>query len=83
MHGHKRFTRATDMQVYFCHPQSPWQHGSNENTNGLLRQYMRVGIDFSGYSELQLNSIARQFNERPRKALGFQTPPRCSANVLR
>jgi IS30 family transposase len=74
MAAHKRFTMATDIQVFFCDPQSPWQRGSNENTNGLLRQYMPKGIDISGYSQLQLNAIARQLNERPRKTLGFQTP---------
>jgi IS30 family transposase len=74
MHGHKRFTIATDIRVYFCDPQSPWQRGSNENTNGLLRQYMPKGIDISGYSQLQLNAIARQLNQRPRKTLGFHTP---------
>ena len=71
MAAHKRFTMATDIQVFFCDPQSPWQRGSNENTNGLLRQYMPKGIDISGYSQLQLNAIARQLNERPRKTLGF------------
>lgn len=74
MAAHKRFTLATDIQVFFCDPQSPWQRGSNENTNGLLRQYMPKGIDISGYSQLQLNAIARQLNERPRKTLGFRTP---------
>jgi IS30 family transposase len=74
MAAHKRFTMATDIQVFFCDPQSPWQRGSNENTNGLLRQYMPKGMDISGYSQLQLNAIARQLNERPRKTLGFKTP---------
>ena len=74
MAGHKRFTLATDIQVYFCDPRSPWQRGSNENTNGLLRQYMPKGIDISSYSQAKLNAVARQLNERPRKTLGYRTP---------
>ena len=74
MAAHKRFTLATDIQVYFCDPRSPWQRGSNENTNGLLRQYMPKGIDISSYSQAKLNAVARQLNERPRKTLGYQTP---------
>jgi len=74
MAAHKRFTLATDIQVYFCDPQAPWQRGSNENTNGLLRQYLPKGIDVSTYSQAKLNAIARQLNQRPRKTLGYQTP---------
>jgi hypothetical protein len=74
MADHKRFTLATDIQVYFCDPQNPWQRGSNENTNGLLRQYFPKGTDLSGYSQAKLNAVARQLNERPRKTLNLETP---------
>jgi IS30 family transposase len=74
MAKHKDFTVATDAQVYFCDPQSPWQRGSNENTNLLLRQYFPRGTDLSGYSQAQLNQVALRLNQRPRKTLGFQTP---------
>src|SRR5262245_52131408 len=74
MHAHKRFTFATNVQVYFCDPRSPWQRGSNENTNGLLRQYFPRGTDFSRISQSHLNSIALRLNQRPRKTLGFETP---------
>lgn len=71
---HKRFTLATDVAVYFCDPQSPWQRGSNENTNRLLRQYLPKGIDLAPYTQAELNKIARQLNERPRKTLDYETP---------
>jgi len=74
MAEHQRFTLATDIQVYFCDPQNPWQRGSNENTNGLLRQYFPKGLDLSGYTQAQLNAVARRLNERPRKTLSFETP---------
>jgi IS30 family transposase len=74
MADHKRFSLATDIQVYFCDPQHPWQRGSNENTNGLLRQYFPKGTDLSGYSQAKLNAVARQLNERPRKTLNYETP---------
>ena len=74
MADHKRFTLATDISVYFCDPQSPWQRGSNENTNGLLRQYFPKGLDISDYSQAQLNAVARRLNERPRMTLNYETP---------
>ncbi len=74
MAAHKQFTIATDVAVYFCDPASPWQRGTNENTNGLLRQYFRPGIDLRDFSQVALNALARRLNERPRKTLGFRTP---------
>jgi len=74
MADHKRFTLATDIQVYFCDPHNPWQGGSNENTNGLLRQNFPKGTDLSGYSQAKLNAVARRLNERPRKTLNYETP---------
>jgi IS30 family transposase len=74
MANHKTFTVATDVTVYFCDPQSPWQRGTNENTNLLLRQYFPRGTDLSAYSQAKLDQVALRLNERPRKTLGFQTP---------
>lgn len=74
MADHQRFSLATDVKVYFCDPQQPWQRGSNENTNGLLRQYFPKGMNLSDIPQSKLNAIARRLNERPRETLGFETP---------
>jgi IS30 family transposase len=74
MTDHKRFTVATDAKVYFCDPRSPWQRGTNENTNGLLRQYFPKGTNLSQHSQAHLNKIALRLNQRPRKTLGFRAP---------
>ena len=74
MADHKRFSLATDINVYFCDPQSPWQRGSNENTNGLLRQYFPKGMDISNIHQNRLNAVARRLNDRPRKTLQFYSP---------
>ena len=71
---HQRFSMTTNIDVYFCDPQCPWQRGSNENTNRLLRQYLPKGSDLSQHSQTQLNKVARQLNERPRKTLDYETP---------
>ena len=71
---HQEIAIATDVKVYFCDPQSPWQRGTNENTNRLLRQYFPKGTELSGFSQSELNKVARSLNTRPRKTLGFKTP---------
>lgn len=74
MAKHKSFTVATKVNVYFCDPQSPWQRGTNENTNGLLRQYFHKKTDLSSYAQADLDKVALRLNQRPRKTLGFETP---------
>ncbi|RYD61945.1 MAG: IS30 family transposase [Sphingomonadales bacterium] len=83
MARHQSFTLATDVQVYFCDPRSPWQRGSNENTNGLLRQYLPRSTDLSRITQSQLNAIALRLNQRPRKTLDFETPADRFQTVLR
>jgi IS30 family transposase len=74
MAAHKRFTIATDVQVYFCDPQSPWQRGSNENTNGFLRQYFPHGMDLTPVTQRHLDTVAKRLNTRPRQTLDWKTP---------
>jgi IS30 family transposase len=74
MADHQRFTLATDIKVYFCDPQQPWQRGSNENTNGLLRQYFPKGMDLSNVHQNRLNAVAKRLNDRPRETLQFYSP---------
>jgi len=80
--SHKDFTIATDIAVYFCDPRSPWQRGSNENTNGLLRQYFPKGTRLDGYSQAELTKVAKRLNERPRKTLDFMTPASKLAQIM-
>lgn len=83
MAQHKEFSVATNFQVYFCDPQSPWQRGTNENTNRLLRQYFPKGTDLSGHSQEDLDSVARRLNQRPRKTLGYRSPAQQFHGLLR
>jgi IS30 family transposase len=82
MNEHARFTVDTGVQVYFCDPKSPWQRGSNENTNGLLRQYFPKGTELSGHSQAHLNAVARELNERPRRTLGGLSPSEAFAEAV-
>ena len=83
MAEHKRFTNETGIEVYFCDPKSPWQRGSNENTNGLRRQYLPRRLDFKTLTQADLDAIPLELNDRPRQTLGFKTPSQALAEVLR
>jgi IS30 family transposase len=83
MAHHKKFTLTTDVQVYFCDPKSPWQRGTNENTNRLLRQYFPKGTRLDGFSQAELDRVARRLNQRPRKTLHYGTPAEIFEQVLR
>ena len=82
MAHHKTITLATNVEIYFCDPHSPWQRGSNENTNGLLRQYFPKGVDLATFGRDQLQAVAAELNARPRKRLSWQTPAEALADVL-
>jgi IS30 family transposase len=82
MAQHERLTSETGIDVYFCDPQSPWQRGSNENTNGLLRQYFPKGTDLSAHGVEDLEAVAHALNGRPRKTLGWKTPAEALEEVL-
>ena len=82
MADHARFTIASGVQVFFCDPKSPWQRGTNENTNGLLRQYLPKRVDFRTLTQADLDTIADELNGRPRQTLGFRTPSEALAEVL-
>ena len=83
MAEHKLFTRETDIAVYFAHPSSPWERGTNENTNALLRQYFPKGTDLSKFTKAQLKEVQDEFNDRPRKTLGWRTPHEKFSELLR
>ena len=83
MAEHQRFTIATGVQVYFCDPKSPWQRGSNENTNGLLRQYLPRRLDFRTLTQADFDAIAQELNDRPRQTLNFKSPSQALAEVSR
>ncbi|MFI8889393.1 IS30 family transposase, partial [Streptomyces paradoxus] len=82
MTSHRGFSLATDIPVYFCDPASPWQRGSNENTNGLLRQYFPKGTDLSAHTPERLATVAAELNSRPRKTLGWETPAERLSKLL-
>ena len=82
MAGHAQIAVAADLDIYFCDPHSPWQRGTNENTNGLLRQYFPKGTNLSVHGKVGLDQVAAQLNARPRKTLGWRTPAQALAEVL-